>query len=68
MADEADLANDKADAERDRLVGAARGVWTGVSERYCFTCGVEIPEARREAVKGCKHCVDCQQQYEGRAR
>lgn len=32
-----------------------------VSAELCEACGVNIPEARRAAVPGCKTCVDCQQ-------
>lgn len=32
-----------------------------VSAKQCEACGVDIPEARRAAVPGCKTCVDCQQ-------
>lgn len=35
-----------------------------VSAQRCEACGVDIPEARRAAVPGCKTCVDCQQQQE----
>ncbi|MCG8991461.1 TraR/DksA C4-type zinc finger protein [Laribacter hongkongensis] len=27
-------------------------------------CGVEIPLARREAVPGCRYCIDCQERIE----
>ncbi len=27
----------------------------------CKECGEQIPEARREASKGCQLCIDCQQ-------
>lgn len=31
-------------------------------------CGVEIPEARREAVPGCRFCIECQMRREARLR
>jgi len=31
----------------------------GESKTHCEECEEPIPEARRQAVKGCKHCVDC---------
>jgi phage/conjugal plasmid C-4 type zinc finger TraR family protein len=31
-------------------------------------CGVEIPQARREAVPGCRFCVECQTRCEKRLR
>ncbi|MEC5207405.1 phage/conjugal plasmid C-4 type zinc finger TraR family protein [Vogesella perlucida] len=27
-------------------------------------CGVEIPQARRDAVPGCRYCIDCQERQE----
>jgi len=29
---------------------------------YCQECGVRIPQARREAVPGVQHCVECAEQ------
>lgn len=34
--------------------------YQGESAEECYSCGVEIPQARRLAVPGCQHCVDCQ--------
>lgn len=31
-------------------------------------CGVEIPQARREAVPGCRFCIACQTRREKRLR
>ena len=39
----------------DRAVGKSV---LGLTE--CLDCGIEIPEARRIAQKGCVRCVDCQ--------
>ena len=39
---------------------AARVRYEGVSLSECEECGVEIPPARQEAVKGCRMCTDCQ--------
>lgn len=36
------------------------------SAEYCEDCGDEIPEARRQAVKGCQKCVFCQEKAERR--
>jgi phage/conjugal plasmid C-4 type zinc finger TraR family protein len=30
------------------------------SAKICAECGDEIPAARRTAVPGCRHCVECQ--------
>ncbi len=32
----------------------------GKSLTHCEECGGAIPEARRQAVPGVRHCVDCQ--------
>ncbi len=31
---------------------------------HCLDCSRAIPERRREAVKGCKYCVDCQGEHD----
>ena len=33
----------------------------GESARECDECGAEIPEARRRAIAGVRHCVSCQE-------
>ena len=33
---------------------------TGESNTHCEDCRERIPEARREAVPGCRRCIDCQ--------
>ncbi|MDR5906509.1 DksA/TraR family C4-type zinc finger protein [Franzmannia qiaohouensis] len=33
---------------------------TGESLRHCEECGDEIPQARREAIKGVRLCIACQ--------
>lgn len=35
---------------------------------YCEECGVAIPQARREAIKGVKYCINCQQQLENKTK
>ena len=37
----------------------SRVQYQGESAEDCESCGVEIPQARRLAVPGCQHCVDC---------
>lgn len=39
---------------------ANRVQYHGESAEECDDCGVEIPQARRLAVPGFQHCVDCQ--------
>ena len=34
------------------------------SRLYCEDCGMQIPEARREAIPGCIWCVGCQEIFE----
>lgn len=46
----------------DNYVDLARSqLPTGDSAKYCIECGEEIPEARRLALVGVKHCIPCQQ-------
>lgn len=39
-------------------VHAARSSGTG--PHYCIDCDEPIPQARREAIRGCERCTDCQ--------
>lgn len=36
----------------------------GPSLTHCEECGDEIPEARRLAVKACRHCISCKIELE----
>lgn len=45
--------------EREAAI-AARVRYEGVSLSECEECAAEIPQARREAVKGCRYCIECQ--------
>ncbi|WP_116612572.1 TraR/DksA C4-type zinc finger protein [Paraburkholderia unamae] len=40
------------------------------SLQFCAdeSCGVEIPQARRDAVPGCRFCIECQTRREKRQR
>lgn len=60
MADIADIANDYEDIRRQKLIDS-RERYEGESAADCEECGVEIPEGRRMAVRGCKLCRDCAQ-------
>lgn len=42
--------------------------YQGVSLSECEECGDDIPEARQEAVKGCRLCFDCQQAADQRGK
>ncbi len=62
--DHADMADKDILEFLDRAINAARGlrdsdVQNGSNGIHCCDCGVEIPLARREAVAGCKYCIDC---------
>jgi len=55
---------ERAQREQDealqRLIDS-RVQYQGESLDECEGCGGEIPQARRDAVKGCRMCFDCQQ-------
>ncbi|MEA9442250.1 MULTISPECIES: TraR/DksA C4-type zinc finger protein [Aeromonas] len=33
---------------------------SGTGPHYCIDCDDPIPQARREAIRGCERCTDCQ--------
>ena len=33
---------------------------SGTGPHYCTDCDEPIPQARREAIRGCERCADCQ--------
>ncbi|PZR53306.1 MAG: hypothetical protein DI537_55200 [Stutzerimonas stutzeri] len=49
-------------AQQARLQQAIdnRVVYQGESATECDSCGDDIPDARRQAVPGCRFCVSCQ--------
>lgn len=47
-------------AERLQQAIDNRVVYQGESATECDSCGDDIPEARRQAVPGCRFCVSCQ--------
>ncbi|PXY93060.1 TraR/DksA family transcriptional regulator [Gilliamella apis] len=59
MRDIVDQANDLAQLELDNLL-ANRQTFAGESAKDCIGCGEPIPEKRRQLLKGCQLCVDCQ--------
>lgn len=61
--DIADIANDKADAEREAIL-RNRVVYQGKSADVCEDCGLLIPSARQVAVPGCTLCVECSTKLE----
>ena len=52
-----------ADALRDHARRARNGLGAA-SAQDCSDCGEPIPEARRQAVIGCRCCISCQQEIE----
>ena len=64
--DEADLAQVMNDRFlKVSLAAARRGIPNGKGPEYCADCGAVIPLLRREALPGCRFCVDCQREREG---
>ncbi len=59
MSDVADLANDVMQERLDRLLAQRAQPLTVPSAFECDECGTDIPEARRLAVVGTQHCIDC---------
>lgn len=67
MTDPFDLASDLEEFQRQSAIDAARShAPHGESAEFCAMpdCGEPIPEARRQAVPGCKLCLDCQTRVE----
>ena len=59
MSDVADLANDVMQERLDRLLAQRIKPSTEQSATECEECGCDIPEARRIAVAGTQHCIEC---------
>ncbi|MGE4334544.1 MAG: TraR/DksA family transcriptional regulator [Pigmentiphaga sp.] len=65
MADDADRAQAQMEMEEGwRQAARRRGGPAGHGPTECIDCGEEIPLARRQAVPGCKRCVNCQEMFE----
>ena len=69
MADDADRAQAQMEMEEGwrqaaRRRGAGKGAACCAPTTECIDCGDPIPERRRQAVPGCKRCVDCQELLE----
>lgn len=56
-----DAANELAQQRIEMAIAAHRIDRNAVSATHCVECGDDIPQARREAVPGCRTCSDCQQ-------
>ena len=62
--DQADMADKIIADYMDSVIAAARGIRTDTglsaeSGENCRECGEEIPAARRQAIAGCRYCVEC---------
>lgn len=60
MQDLIDQANELAQREIDAILAKRKTVFVGESAINCLECEEIIPEKRRQFLKGCKLCVDCQ--------
>lgn len=58
MVDHLDNAADLEEMERDMAINK-RVRYIGISATRCGECGDVIPQGRRDAVPGCKYCVEC---------
>lgn len=56
-----DAASELEEMQREQAIAAHRIDRNAVSASHCIECGDDIPQARREAVPGCRTCADCQQ-------
>ena len=65
MPDEGDFAAKHPQLEIDSAI-EQRERYTGHSAMECEECGEPIPEQRRQAVPGCRRCIDCQTEAERR--
>lgn len=65
--DAADQAQEREEHHRAlALANVAIKPGQDVSNWFCVDCLLSIPHKRREAVKGCTRCVDCQEIAEQR--
>jgi phage/conjugal plasmid C-4 type zinc finger TraR family protein len=61
MADAMDIAQQREQAERERLINNARSRIAAPSRFLCEECDAPIPEARRAAIPGVAFCVTYQE-------
>ena len=60
MSDVVDIANDRVELSLQASL-ARRVRFEGISNTHCEECNAEIPQRRRELLRGVKLCVECQQ-------
>ncbi|HHT5248358.1 TPA: TraR/DksA family transcriptional regulator [Klebsiella michiganensis] len=61
MADSMDIAQQREQAERERLIKNARSHIAAPSRFTCEECEAPIPEERRIAILGVALCVTCKE-------
>ncbi|MBX4745985.1 TraR/DksA family transcriptional regulator [Klebsiella pneumoniae] len=61
MADAMDIAQQREQAERERLINNARSRIAAPSRFICEVCEAPIPEERRIAILGVALCVTCKE-------
>ena len=52
------------DSIEDAVARARAQLAKGPSATHCEACGMEIPQARRDALQGVKLCVGCQSEHD----
>jgi phage/conjugal plasmid C-4 type zinc finger TraR family protein len=63
--DAADIASEREAIHREESLARARKAQaSGPSRDTCEDCGDRIPEARKQAVPGCRLCIRCQKERE----
>lgn len=68
MPDAMDHVQDLIENERSTVEASRPEVAASASAEECDDCGAEIPAVRRQAVPGCRLCVECADLAERRAR
>lgn len=66
--DHADIAARNGEQVMNLLLGERKKHTRTESRETCIECEKTIPLARREAAPGCQLCIECQKEYERRAR
>lgn len=59
-----DAASELEEMLREQAIAAHRIDRNAVSATHCIECDEAIPQARREAVPGCRTCASCQEEIE----
>ena len=67
MSDVADRAQDALDKEMERAM-VSHAAAHGETANECDECGYLIPSARQVSLPGVRHCVECAEMLERRAK